>query len=273
MSSGLLSYAISSDVLSSPPFVVVPGVINIRALRGTSAEGTQMHIKPLHVFRSGELTRITDVGRSKLQELGVTTVFDLRSDSEIAEFHSETPDIPGIRFVRAPALTENAWKMDIPELIQRYKDNELKADLNGYDRILQMAGPSYGLIFSHLRDHPSEPCLVHCTVGRDRTGLFVVLFYMLMGVSDSDIAHDYSLSTAGLAPFLPVLEARFRSIPVFRDNWEGFSKMFSAKAETMAAVLSMLREKFGGVEGYLKTHAGLTDEDMKTIRANMLVSS
>ncbi|KNZ79976.1 hypothetical protein J132_08331 [Termitomyces sp. J132] len=235
MSSGLLSYAISSDVLSSPPFVVVPGVINIRALGGTSAEGTQMHIKPLHVFCSGELTRITDVGRSKLEELGVTTVFDLRSDSEIAEFHSETPDIPGIRFVRAPALTENAWKIDIPEL---------RADLNGYDQILQMAGPSYGLIFSHLRDHPSEPCLVHYTVGRDRTGLFVVLFYMLMRVSDSNIAHDYYLSTAGLAPFLPVLETRFRSIPVFRDNWEGFSKMFSAKYFRQAKGLPGIRELF-----------------------------
>lgn len=39
----------------------------------------------------------------------------------------------------------------------------------------------------------------------------------------------------------------------------------------MAAILSMIRERFGGVEGYLKTYAGLTDEDLKAIRANMLV--
>ncbi|KAG6899305.1 hypothetical protein C0993_011395 [Termitomyces sp. T159_Od127] len=104
------------DVLSSLPFVVVPGVINIRALSGSPLDGAHKRIKPLHIFRSGELTRITDAGRSKLRELGVTTVFDLRSDSEIAQFQSATPDIPGVHIVRAPAVTEDAWKTDIAEL-------------------------------------------------------------------------------------------------------------------------------------------------------------
>ncbi|KAG6886381.1 hypothetical protein C0995_008266 [Termitomyces sp. Mi166 len=236
------SDAVSFDILLSPPFVVVPGVINIRALGGTSADGSQKHIKPFHIFRSGELTRITDIGRSKLHELGVTTVFDLRSDSEIAQFQSATPDISGIRFVRTPALTEDAWKADIAKIRTRSNGALCGAFLYGTVNYFRVA------------DIPS-------------------FYVQLMGVSDNDIAHDYSLSTAGLAPSVTILESRFRSIPVFRDNWEGFSKMSSAKAETMIAVLLMIRQKFGGVEGYLKTHAGLTDEDLATIRANMLISN
>lgn len=107
---------LSSDVLSAPPFVVVPGVINIRALCGSPLNETYKRIKPLHIFRSGELARINDVGRSKLRELGVTTVFDLRSDSEIAQYQSATPDIPGVRCIRAPALTEDTWKTDLSAL-------------------------------------------------------------------------------------------------------------------------------------------------------------
>lgn len=39
---------------------------------------------------------------------------------------------------------------------------------------------------------------------------------------------------------------------------------------TMLAVLGMIREKFGSVEGYLKTHTSLDDKDIEIIRANVL---
>ncbi|KAG6819094.1 hypothetical protein H0H93_015513 [Arthromyces matolae] len=219
-----------ASVLSSPPFVVVPGVINIRALGGTAAS---KEIKPLHVFRSGELARINEDGKDKLHELGVTTVFDLRSDSEVARFQSATPDLPGIDVVRVPALSEDAWKVDVAEVLVQIT--------------------------------------LRLLMGKDRTGMFAALFYMLLGINDNEIAQDYALSVIGLSPVAGLLETRFKSVPVYRDNWEAFTKMAGAKAETMLAVLLMIREKFGGVEAYLKSHAGLTDEDLFRIRGNMLV--
>jgi hypothetical protein len=38
----------------------------------------------------------------------------------------------------------------------------------------------------------------------------------------------------------------------------------------MLAFLSLLEEKYGGVEGYLKGVVQLTDEDVSTIRSNIL---
>lgn len=38
----------------------------------------------------------------------------------------------------------------------------------------------------------------------------------------------------------------------------------------MLAFLSLLNEKYGGAEGYLKGVAQLTDEDISTIRSNIL---
>ena len=38
----------------------------------------------------------------------------------------------------------------------------------------------------------------------------------------------------------------------------------------MLAFLSLLEEKYGGVEGYLKGIVQLTDEDVSTIRSNIL---
>ena len=40
----------------------------------------------------------------------------------------------------------------------------------------------------------------------------------------------------------------------------------------MMAFLAMLREQWGGAEGYAKTKCGLTDEDLETIKANLVVA-
>jgi len=41
----------------------------------------------------------------------------------------------------------------------------------------------------------------------------------------------------------------------------------------MAAVLDMIREKFGGAEQYLKTHLNMTDDCILKLRQNFLVET
>lgn len=57
---------------------------------------------------------------------------------------------------------------------------------------------SFTTLFKHVRDKPSEPFLVHCTAGKDRTGIIVALILALAGVAKEDIATEYALSEAGL---------------------------------------------------------------------------
>jgi hypothetical protein len=41
----------------------------------------------------------------------------------------------------------------------------------------------------------------------------------------------------------------------------------------MVATLNMIREKFGGADGYLKKYTSLTDEDLSKIRQSFLIDS
>jgi hypothetical protein len=43
------------------------------------------------------------------------------------------------------------------------------------------------------------------------------------------------------------------------------------RAENMEATLVMIREKFGGPEGYIREHCGLGAEDVQRIRENLVV--
>lgn len=68
-----------------------------------------------------------------------------------------------------------------------------------YTDILEHAPPSYTQIFRHIAERPSSPLLLHCTAGKDRTGVFCALILSLCGVDDETVAREYSLTDSGLA--------------------------------------------------------------------------
>lgn len=96
-------------VLSSPPFVVVEGVTNIRNVGGYASSNSDLVVKPSSIFRSGELSYITDRGREQLRTLKITKIFDMRNDYEISTYKTESPMIEGVEFVRVPISMKTAF--------------------------------------------------------------------------------------------------------------------------------------------------------------------
>jgi hypothetical protein len=106
------------NALNLPPFVPIQNVINIRAIGGYSASHPDLFAKPRFLYRSGELTRISEEGKDQLRALGITTVFDLRSKTEIASYDTPAPNIEGVEIVWAPVSQQNAY--DPSSLATRY---------------------------------------------------------------------------------------------------------------------------------------------------------
>ncbi|KAG6826057.1 hypothetical protein H0H92_001282 [Tricholoma furcatifolium] len=191
-----MSESTSHPVLSPLPlpFLNISGVVNIRPFSGSPQDQPRVSIKPRQVFRSAELSKIDENGKLALRELGVTTVFDLRSPTEIAQFKSTTPDIPGVRVILTPALKDD------------FKLDDLATIWVGLPSVSSFA--------------------IYETIQQNH----VLSIVQLLGFSDEDIARDYGLTTIGLAPYVAALEPRFRAVPAFRDNWEGFLNMSSSRS-------------------------------------------
>ncbi|KZT09151.1 uncharacterized protein LAESUDRAFT_540086 [Laetiporus sulphureus 93-53] len=259
-----------NTTLNSPPFVLVEGVINIRDFGARYLAASRI-VKPAVLFRSGEPSRITSRGVDSLRVLGVRKVFDLRADVEISKYNTPNAAIEGVEFVRVPILDDAFDPVGIAERLKTFATSESEAFLKLYIQILLSGGPAFEVILTHLRDAPDVPCLLHCTAGKDRTGVFAAVILMLLGASDDDITKDYTLTTYGLRPALPLLAARFQKDHVYRDNWAGTVNMSTAKPQSIQNIMKYIHERFGGVEGYLKTHTSLREEDFARIRENLLV--
>ncbi|KAH8096727.1 protein-tyrosine phosphatase-like protein [Cristinia sonorae] len=262
------------DRLSRPPFVTIAGVDNVRDLGSYPTSNPGFITKPNFILRGAEISAIQEEGKERLRQLGIVKAFDLRSDTEIAKWGTAPPAFEGFEIVRTPVFKIEDYS---PEMMAKrfelYASGKTEAFMKLYSQILDNAGPAFGVIFRHVRDKPTEGCFIHCTAGKDRTGVLAALILTLAGVSDDAIADDYALTRVGREPARAKVMARLSKEPIFATNSEAALNMFSSRAETMLAFLHLLREKYGGVEEYLKQYVGLTDADIAAIRRNLLVAA
>jgi protein-tyrosine phosphatase len=137
-----------------------------------------------------------------------------------------------------------------------------------YLTILELHPDSFGAVVGHAADATSLPMVVHCTAGKDRTGVASALLLAALGVDEETIAADYELSNefqaaARVAVVRPQLDAagiEFAKVEAY----------FMAPRAVIAATLDGLRERYGGVEKYLTAHAGLAPETLDKLRVNLL---
>ncbi|PPQ78212.1 hypothetical protein CVT25_015531 [Psilocybe cyanescens] len=267
-----LDPAYVQDVLSKPPFITIPGVINVRDLGHYPSTEKGLVTRAGFLFRSAELSGITDEGKAKLKELGVTKVFDLRSDTEIRKYNTPLPQIDGVEVIHIPVFQTADYS---PEMMakryQLYASGKTEAFLELYSQILDNGGHAFGTILRHVRDKPDEGCLFHCTAGKDRTGIMAAIFLKLAGVEDELISRDYALTRVGREPAREMIMARLSKEPLFASNNEAALNMFTCRHETMQAFLQHFDEKYGGAVAYLKNYVGFSDEEISTIRRNILI--
>ncbi|KAF9450637.1 hypothetical protein P691DRAFT_664908 [Macrolepiota fuliginosa MF-IS2] len=262
-----------ADVLSRPPFITIPGVINVRDLGSyTSTTFPGKMTKPGHLYRSAEVAGILPDGKALLKELNITKVFDLRSETEIHKYNTPLPEIDGVEIIHTPIFQTVDYS---PEMMakryQLYASGKTEAFMELYSQILDHGGPAFGRILRHVRDKPNEGCLFHCTAGKDRTGIIAAILLNLAGVDDETIAKDYALTRVGREPAREMIMARLSKEPLFASNNEAALNMFTCRHETMIAFLKLVEEKYGGFEEYVKRYVGLGDADISKIRDHILV--
>lgn len=103
----------------------------------------------------------------------------------------------------------------VAEKLMVYIQNDPQPMSEGYVRMLTEESKSFRQIFLHIRDKPREGCLIHCAIGKDRTGVAVILILSVAGVSKQEIAEDYTLTNAGLEPYKPVVRKLLESMSKF----------------------------------------------------------
>jgi protein-tyrosine phosphatase len=229
--------------------------LNIRDVGGyLTGDGATIRWRTL--LRGDNLCNLSTEGAACLLDYGLRTVIDLRYSAELeAAVHPFGPlgahtDVIGYRHLplRHP---------DDADLDAAYRACQSLAEI--YQVYLDWGGARFAAIMRAIADAPEGAVIVHCHVGKDRTGIVIALLLALAGVPTETVVADYALSAGYLQPLFEELQAADPKVD---------ATLWHSKPQTMQAWLERLETVHGGAERYLLT-AGLTQQEIGRLRSRL----
>lgn len=245
--------------------VVMDGVRNFRDIGGyPTIDGGQTRWG--QVFRSARLDETSDDDIERIRSLGISKVFDLRTQLEVDNNPNRLPD--DVDLVHMPMSSQVA----IPKgLFERIIDGDIssytKADMaEGYLRMLDSFTGYLSTMVRAVAD--GEKILFHCTAGKDRTGITAMTMLALADVADAHVLDDYEIS----AQHQPEGRIEYFSTELIKAGQDpdmfDLDAMLGSPRPVMRMTLDGMRNRWNDHPGYFD-HLGLDAADRASARENL----
>ncbi|MDR1107368.1 MAG: tyrosine-protein phosphatase [Treponema sp.] len=246
--------AVSGQPAAGSAFTM-SGLFNFRDMGGYEAAEGRI-IRHNLIYRSDELTGLSDPDIRILEWMGIKTVVDFRTPSEKA---SNGPDIlpKGARLVEIPiaagdlnytAAAARNTEGNTAYMISLYSSGAGVGPNDSPTNLVEHYLAEYGQFFRILADPANLPLVFHCSAGKDRTGYAAALFLRLLGVNGEIVMQDYLLSAANVADkYEPIVKA-LKNIPMFANGDIG--PLTTVKREYLEASINRIETGWDTVENY-----------------------
>jgi len=235
----------------------VQGTLNFRDIGGYPVAGGGVTAWRT-LFRSDALHRVDDDGSGAIGELGLKTVIDLRILEELMIAQSPLSDFAdrGTRTLHLSLVGKDF--------------SQLPAELDGvYSYFVDNRGKAIGSAIKHLAAPGALPGLVHCTAGKDRTGIVIAFTLAALGVPDEVIAADYALSSMYLVSEDVAVIGQISADSGLSEQLS--EAMMASPPELILRTLDRARAQAGSIAGYLARN-GVTEDDLAVLRAVLVTA-
>ncbi|MFJ3957153.1 tyrosine-protein phosphatase [Arthrobacter sp. NPDC090010] len=216
--------------------------------------GLSRAIKRSVLFRSAAPESSGPEALAALQARGLSTVIDFRADVEKAGPH---PFAEGFQVMDHPIDGANGSFETI-----------LSGGLAAlYGTLLRTHGDTFARAASDVA-HAEGGVLIHCTAGKDRTGLMMAMLLLLAGAERESVVEDYARSEPELAgPWAERMLSRVSGmVPVMSPAI--VEVVSGSPAAAMHSALTTLDAEYGGAAAYLLAN-GLSSDDLDLLRSRL----
>lgn len=247
---------------SSTRLVHLQGALNFRDIGGYAT--TDGHkIATGKVYRSADISKLTDADLAELDRRHIRTVIDFRGRKESAAAPDRLP--AGADYTLAPAGSDSL--PDTKKLAAQLGSDSFL--LNFYTRT-EHFGPRYRPLFQKLlAQEDAAATLYHCTGGRDRTGMATALLLHLLGVPHETIEADFVASNVYLKP----MENRmFQGVAAASGKTpEQIREAFRLRPELLHAMFSAIERQYGSLDAFYSKELGIGEAEKATLRKKFVI--
>ena len=287
--SGLLSLAVAarpvatatSATAAARPTAEMPAHARVLALQGAAnfrdlggyrtADGRQ--VRWGRVFRSDKLSALTPEDQQAIALLNIGAVVDLRTREERIQQPS--------RWLNTPADVYESPKPTLQTVVAtllKHATNAATARAavrDFYAGMPDMYSEEYAALFKRLAAGET-PLLIHCTQGKDRTGVAAAVLLRALGVPRKTVIADYVL-TEKLSPPPPrpierdpVANNIAQSVTSMRPLPEAARvELWRSDASYIEAALAAIDKEYGSIHGYLTKRLLLDNEQISSLRRSL----
>ena len=244
-------------------------VDNFRDVAGNSDAGVYKSasgqaLRRAQIYRSNNLSKLSDADKATLEALGVATVYDLRTPDEITKAPDKLPK--GANYVKVNILDEE--QITTPNFANAAASIAWMEELN---RSFVYSSAERGQIALMIKNLASTSGvqLYHCSAGKDRAGWISVMLQTLLGVPSNVIMQDYLLtntySATSIAATYNALKAGYGQ--AYAD---AYLPLLGVQESFLNASFEQIKQTFGTMEAYITDGLKIDTATRNTLRNKML---
>jgi protein-tyrosine phosphatase len=212
-------------------------------------------------FRAGRQNHMTTADLERLRALGITTQIDLRKPEEIREQGRGPLEAMGASYHHLPVIPDGGTD----QLSRVVGDTGISG--KRYLAYLDFGPDAWLKMFEIFARTSSHPIVLHCTAGKDRTGVSTAFLLSVLGVEPALIEADYALTNLDVARQTDFIE-RTVGYPEGMGR-ESLMHAASVPVRAIGDFLDGLEARWGGPLGYLRS-IGISEATINTVRGAFL---
>ncbi len=253
--------------------VPLDGAFNFRDFGGLETRGGRP-MKAGLLFRSDELSRLSEQDLERLGRLGLKSVCDLRTPNERQSKPDRLPPGAEIRSVHVPIYPPggalNRWQF-FWLLAVRSGGVDFEAQLRQvYWHVAFDCCAEIREVVALISDPANLPAVIHCTAGKDRTGFVAALIQLLAGVPRETVIEDYLVTNRLIGAQAKKYMRFLRWMSLFRVSKQRLQPLLEVRREYLDEVLDEVLEQYGSVGGYLTEACGVDAGDLTRLERSVV---
>lgn len=252
--------------------LTLQGGHNFREVGGYPTN-TGLRLRNGLLWRSAGLNRLSSDDRQVIRALGIRAIADLRTQHERELMPTSKELTEGIHMLQ--------WQTDVDNMGRPASDHPGDLDLDAlrgeiarlYTFIAEAHAVPFGEVYRSIADG-ELPILVHCTAGKDRTGLAIAVLLELLEVQREWVLWDYEQTNVHLDRTKVELET---AMGVGRTaKWlaamsvEARELLLAADAAYLNAALESLQTRYGSIKDFALTRLGFSPQLLEELRRTLL---
>ncbi len=208
-------------------------------------------------FRAGRQDRMTLADLDRLRQLGIRTQIDLRAPAEVSDQGRGPLEEMGAQYLHVPVIPEGGSE----ELARIVGDTGISG--KRYLAYLELGSETWVRLFDLFASEELQAFVVHCTAGKDRTGVATAFLLSVLGVERDDIIDDYRLTNRDVERQVDFIESTI-GLPEGMDR-AGLTKAAGVPQDAIGDFLAGLDARWGGPVEYLR-RIGIEESTFDAVR-------